>query len=83
MNLLCNAGKFTEENGAVSLQLAELAADDGTGSYEIRIRDTGIGMSPEFVERLFTPFERERTSTVSRIQGTGLGLAITKGIVHC
>ena len=81
MNLLCNAGKFTEENGAVSLQLAELAADDGTGSYEIRIRDTGIGMSPEFVERLFTPFERERTSTVSRIQGTGLGLAITKGIV--
>ena len=81
MNLLCNAGKFTEENGAVSLQLAELAADDGTGSYEIRIRDTGIGMSPEFVERLFTPFERERTSTVSRIQGTGLGLAITKSIV--
>ena len=83
MNLLCNAGKFTEENGAVSLQLTEHAADDGTGSYEIRIRDTGIGMSPEFVERLFTPFERERTSTVSRIQGTGLGLAITKGIVHC
>ena len=81
MNLLCNAGKFTEENGAVSLQLTELAADDGTGSYEIRIRDTGIGMSPEFVERLFTPFERERTSTVSRIQGTGLGLAITKSIV--
>ena len=81
MNLLCNAGKFTEENGAVSLQLTEHAADDGTGSYEIRIRDTGIGMSPEFVERLFTPFERERTSTVSRIQGTGLGLAITKIIV--
>ena len=81
VNLLCYAGKFTKENGSVSLLLRELAAGDGTGSYEIRIKDTGIGMSPEFAERLFTPFERERTSTVSRIQGTGLGLAITKSIV--
>ena len=81
MNLLCNAGKFTEENGSVSLELNELAAGDGNGSYEIRIKDTGIGMSPEFAERMFIPFERERTSTVSRIQGTGLGLAITKRIV--
>ena len=81
MNLLCNAGKFTEENGSVSLQLKELAGSEGTGRYEIRIKDTGIGMSREFVERLFVPFERERTSTVSKIQGTGLGLAITKSIV--
>ena len=81
MNLLCNAGKFTEENGSVSLQLKELAAEEGTGRYEIRIKDTGIGMSREFVERLFVPFERERTSTVSKIQGTGLGLAITKSII--
>ena len=81
MNLLCNAGKFTGENGSVSLHLNELACSDKTGSYEIRIKDTGIGMSPEFAERLFIPFERERTSTVSRIQGTGLGLAITKSIV--
>ena len=81
MNLLCNAGKFTEENGSVSLHLNELDCSSGTGSYEIRIKDTGIGMSPEFAERLFIPFERERTSTVSRIQGTGLGLAITKSIV--
>ena len=81
MNLLCNAGKFTEESGSVSLQLTELPGGDGTGRYEIRIKDTGIGMSREFAERLFVPFERERTSTVSRIQGTGLGLAITKSIV--
>ena len=81
MNLLCNAGKFTEENGSVSLDLKELDASEETGRYEIRIKDTGIGMSSEFVERLFVPFERERTSTVSRIQGTGLGLAITKSIV--
>ena len=81
MNLLCNAGKFTEENGSVSLQLVELASSDETASYEIRVKDTGIGMSQEFAECLFLPFERERTSTVSRIQGTGLGLTITKSIV--
>ncbi len=81
MNLLSNAGKFTEDNGSVSLDLSELAADGGTGRYEIRVKDTGIGMSREFAQRLFTPFERERTSTVSRIQGTGLGLAITKSII--
>ena len=81
MNLLGNAGKFTEENGSVSLRLTELPGGDETGRYEIRIKDTGIGMSKEFAERLFIPFERERTSTVSKIQGTGLGLAITKSIV--
>ena len=81
MNLLCNAGKFTDEHGNVSLRLVELAEFDDIGDYEIRVKDTGIGMSPEFVEHLFTPFERERTSTVSRTQGTGLGMAITKSIV--
>ena len=81
MNLLCNAGKFTEENGSVSLQLNELAGNDETARYEFHIKDTGIGMSRDFAERLFVPFERERTSTVSKIQGTGLGLAITKTIV--
>ena len=81
MNLLSNAGKFTKENGKVSLQLQECTGDDETCRYEIRIKDNGIGMSREFAERLFVPFERERTSTVSRIQGTGLGLAITKSIV--
>ena len=81
MNLLCNAGKFTDEHGDVSLRLVELAEFDDVGDYELRVKDTGIGMSPEFVEHLFTPFERERTSTVSRTQGTGLGMAITKSIV--
>ena len=81
MNLLCNAGKFTPEGGSVTMTLTETAGDGEAGNYEIRVRDTGIGMSREFVENLFTPFERERTSTVSRIQGTGLGMAITKGII--
>ena len=81
MNLLCNAGKFTEEAGSVSLRVTEPAGDGKTGNYQISVKDTGIGMSPEFVEHLFDPFERERTSTVSKTQGTGLGMAITKSLI--
>ena len=81
MNLLCNAGKFTGEKGEVSLILRELPGAEETGEYEIRVKDNGIGMSPEFVQHLFSPFEREKTSTVSKTQGTGLGMAITKSII--
>ena len=82
LNLLGNAYKFTPEGGTVSLSLREIAeSEDGYGSYEIRVRDNGIGMSREFADRMFNAFERERSSTVSGIQGTGLGLAITKRIV--
>ena len=81
MNLLCNAGKFTGEGGSVTLSCTEVSDNGQTADYRISVRDTGIGMSPEFVEHIFTPFEREQTSTVSRTQGTGLGMAITKSIV--
>lgn len=54
---------------------------DGYRNYEFCIRDTGIGMSKEFLERIFEPFEREKNSTISGIQGTGLGMAITKNII--
>ncbi len=54
---------------------------DGRGKYEIRVIDSGIGMSEEFAEKVFEAFERENTSTVSGIQGTGLGMSITKSIV--
>ena len=81
MNLLCNAAKFTESGGSVILEVRELSTAGDTGTYEFRVKDTGIGMSPDFVEHIFTPFERERTSTVSKIQGTGLGMAITKNLV--
>lgn len=81
MNLLSNAGKFTAENGTIALSLEQLSKRDGVGDYEFRVKDNGIGMDPAFVEHLFSPFERERTSTVSKIQGTGLGMAITKGIL--
>ena len=82
LNLLSNAVKFTPAGGRVSVTLTQLpGAAEGMGRYEIRVKDTGIGMNPEFARRIFEPFERERTSTVSRIQGTGLGMAITKSIV--
>ena len=82
LNLLSNAIKFTPAGGTVSVRVRQLAGKvHGCGQYEFRIKDNGIGMSPEFAKKIFEPFERERTSTVSRIQGTGLGMAITKNIV--
>ena len=82
LNILSNAIKFTPTGGMISIRIAEKnGAPAGRACYEFRIKDNGIGMSQEFAQKIFEPFERERTSTVSRIQGTGLGMAITKNIV--
>ena len=82
LNVISNAYKFTPEDGSVTVSVWEMVGnEEGYGSYEIRVQDSGIGMSKEFAERMFTAFERERTSTDSGIEGTGLGLAITKSIV--
>ena len=82
VNLLSNAYKFTPEGGIVTASVSEPGnAEDGYGLYEIRIRDNGIGMSEDFVEKMFSPFERERTSTASGLEGTGLGLSISKRIM--
>ncbi len=83
LNLLGNAIKFTKPGGSVSVRIME--KEGGTKErtlYEIRVKDSGIGMSEEFVRRIFEPFEREKTTTVSGIQGTGLGMPITKNIVE-
>ena len=83
LNLLSNAIKFTPAGGAVSIRVAQLPdAPEGEGLYEIRVRDTGIGMSAEFAAHIFEPFEREQTAVVSRTQGTGLGMAISKNIIE-
>ena len=82
LNCVSNAMKFTKSGGTVSIQIIQKGdSSDGFADYDFRIRDTGIGMSKEFMEHLFEPFERERSSTVSGIPGTGLGMAITKNIV--
>ena len=82
LNLVSNAIKFTPPGGTISVRVAQIHnAPEGRGLYEIRVKDTGIGMSREFAEKIFEPFEREATSTVSRIQGTGLGMAISKNII--
>ena len=82
LNLLSNAIKFTPSGGTVSVRVTQIHnSHEGKGLYEIRVKDTGIGMSKEFAERVFEPFERERSSTVSKIQGTGLGMAISKNII--
>ena len=76
-NLISNAYKFTPEGGEVKVSLTETS----DFSYELKVRDDGIGMTEEFAEHVFDSFERERSSTVSGIQGTGLGMAITKNLV--
>ena len=82
LNLLSNAMKFTKPGGIVSVRVLQKGSTpEGWAFYEFQVKDTGIGMSKEFLEHVFEPFERERTSTVSGIQGTGLGMAITKNIV--
>ncbi len=82
LNLLSNSVKYTGAGGIVSMRVTEKAgAPAGHAIYEFCIRDTGIGMSEEFVAHIFEPFEREENTTISGIQGTGLGMAITKNIV--
>ncbi len=83
INLTDNAIKYTAENGKVSVELNQVPCNkEGFGSYEIIVSDNGIGMSEEFVQKIFDPFERENTSTVSGIEGTGLGLSIVNHFVN-
>lgn len=81
-NVLSNAVKYTPEGGHISVKLYQ--RDSGRREYQnfiFECSDTGLGMSPEFLDKLFLPFERVQDSTHSRVTGTGLGMAITKNIV--
>lgn len=81
LNLLGNSLKFTPQ-GSVSIRLQEFdRLDPDKGLYRFTVKDTGIGMSQSFLERIFDPFERERTQTISGVQGSGLGMAIVKNLV--
>lgn len=82
LNLVGNAMKFTPPGGTVELALAETGCEGGRAGYELRVKDSGIGMSPEFAAHVFDAFTRERTATVNSIEGTGLGMAIAKNLVE-
>jgi CheY-like chemotaxis protein/nitrogen-specific signal transduction histidine kinase len=82
LNVLVNAIKFTDVGGKINLKMEEIeSVVDGSAAYEIRIRDNGIGMSEDFVKRIFVPFEKEKNNSMRQNQGTGLGMAITKKLV--
>ena len=83
INILSNAIKYTEPGGRVSVDLREEESEkDGCVRLIYRVSDTGIGMSPEFMEKMYQPFSRQTDSRVNSIQGTGLGLAITRQMVE-
>ncbi len=82
LDLLNNAVKFNKEGGSILVTVSQRNCNiKEYASYEIHIQDTGIGMTKEFLSHIFEPFERERTSTMSRTQGVGLGMSITKNLV--
>lgn len=82
LNILENAVKYTRPGGKIYFQIQELKGQEpGFAKYEFRVKDTGIGMSEEFIAHIFEPFSREQTSTVSGVEGIGLGMAIVKKIV--
>lgn len=79
--LVNNAIKYTQNNGRVSLGIRE--AEEASGeysSYQIVVQDNGIGISEDFLEHIFEPFEREKNTTHSQVLGTGLGLTVAKSI---
>ena len=83
INLLSNAVKYTPAGGTITFRIMQKTTfRHGYGDYIFVIKDNGIGMSKNFVEHIFEPFERETTVTQNGIQGTGLGMAITKNHVE-
>ena len=82
INILSNAIKYTEAGGSVRVEMKEEESQkEGCIRLTYKVADTGIGMSPEFMQHLYQPFSRQTDSRVNKIQGTGLGLAITKQMV--
>lgn len=81
LNLLSNALKFTPEGGTVRLEITQVQHTDSHMRLRFCVSDTGIGMSEEFMSRLFTPFEQESLATGQKFGGTGLGMSIAKNLV--
>lgn len=81
INFLSNAVKFTSE-GEIIVTFRQMMRSEGHVDLMVRVHDTGIGMAPEFINRIFRPFEQESIETTKRYGGTGLGMAITDHIVR-
>ena len=81
INFLSNAVKFTSQ-GEVTVTFRQMLLREGTLDLMLRVHDTGIGMDPEFINRIFRPFEQEDASTTRRFGGTGLGMAISDQLVR-
>lgn len=83
INIIGNSIKFTPEGGTISVRIRELKETHvGYATFCCTFADNGIGMKPEFIDKIFEPFEREQNMTMSKIEGTGLGMAITKNIIE-
>ena len=82
LNLLSNAVKFTPEGGTVNLTVGRLRQDEAKVFLRFRVSDTGIGMSEEFQQRIFKPFEQGTLTTFQKYGGSGLGLSITKNLTE-
>lgn len=83
INIVNNAIEYTPDGGRISITVRERPTrKEKTGCFEFVFEDNGIGMSEEFLGKLFTPFERADDKKVTNIRGTGLGMAITKNLVN-
>lgn len=83
LNILSNAVKYTPERGEILFEVRETPSENiDYACYEFTCRDNGYGMKPEFLTKLFTPFERAEDPDIRAVQGTGLGMAICRNIVH-
>lgn len=83
LNIVGNSVKFTDPGGRIRVKVQEIpSGSDDTVRFRFIFSDTGIGMSPEFLQRLFQPFERSDAPRASHMEGTGLGMAITKNITE-
>ena len=82
LNLFSNAAKYNKENGTIETYAEEIACDENTATFRFTIRDTGIGMSEDFVNNeLFEPFTQEKQGARTQYQGTGLGMSIVKELI--
>ncbi|WP_173468239.1 hybrid sensor histidine kinase/response regulator [Fibrobacter succinogenes] len=81
INILGNAVKFTPKGGSINFSIEKTAKFDKNSTLTFKISDTGIGMSKEYLPKLFEPFSQENSGTTNKYGSSGLGLAITKGIV--